>query len=84
MTQDYSPTHYRIYLLSVWHEGNIGGSLIVDPRGIVLNHGTSANQIVKAQVQLILSRCKEALPKTDLILHRRPETYEKLIAPVSA
>ena len=26
MTQDYSPTHYRIYLLSVWHEGNIGGS----------------------------------------------------------
>ncbi len=63
-------------------EGNVGGSLIVDPKGILLNHATSANQIIKAQIQLVLSRCKEALPKTDLILHRRPETYEKLIEPV--
>ena len=70
----------RVFLLASSKRGgdSIGGSLVVNPHGIILARGTAPGQIIKAQAQLVLSRCKEVLPKTDLILHRRPESYEVL------
>ncbi len=59
-----------------------GGSVIADPRGTVLARAQRPDQIVKAQLDLVLSRCKEVLPRTDLLRDRRPEIYGPIAAPV--
>ncbi|KAA0547035.1 carbon-nitrogen hydrolase family protein [Bacillus sp. BGMRC 2118] len=56
-------------------------SMIIDPNGGILAATLkNSEQACSTQIPLVLSRCKDIVPKTNAILGRTPEKYYKLLS----
>ncbi|MBM6617884.1 carbon-nitrogen hydrolase family protein [Bacillus suaedaesalsae] len=55
-------------------------SMIIDPNGnIIAATLKNTEQACSTQMPLVLSRCKNIVPKTNAIFHRTPEKYHRLL-----
>lgn len=63
--------------LNIWENAT---SMIIDPNGnIIASTLVNTEQACSTQIPLVLSRCKDIVPKTNAIFHRKPENYNRLI-----
>lgn len=55
-------------------------SFLVDPNGAIIAATLQGeNQAAAASLPLTVSRCKEVVPGTDVVLHRTPNLYSRLV-----